>query len=168
MKKIMFITISFLLVLTMTACTKEEKEIGEEIEVTNGKQVHEHCSRKGTIDDNSSAEMEYELYYTDGIINRIESTEVVTSTSEETLDTYEDAFRKIHEYYTDIDNYETKIIRTSTTVTSKMDINYDKIDIAKLIELEGEEDNIFEDGLPKVSKYKEFIKKVGITCDNDS
>ena len=162
MKKIMFITVSLLLIITVTACTKEEKADESKESIMN--QVHEHCTRTGIIDDNSSAEMEYELYYTGDIINRIESTEVVTSTSEETLNTYEEAYKKIHENYTDIDNYETKIIRTKNSVTSKMYIDYDKIDIKELVELEGEEDNIFEDNLPKVSKYKEFIKKVGITC----
>ena len=41
----------------------------------------------------------------------------------------------------------------------------DKVDIDKLIEIEGEEDNIFENKIPKVSKWLDLSKKFGTTCE---
>ena len=163
MKRIGLGIIMGILLITVTACDKEKTEIIPTTNTQKG-QIHEHCVRIGHIDDESSADLSYEVYYTGDIINRIESTEKVTSTSSATLDTYEEAYRKIHSYYENIDHYDTNLIRTSNSVTSTMIIDYDKIDIAKLIELEGEENNIFENNQPKIDKYKEFSKKVGTTC----
>lgn len=163
MKKGIVFLFAIILVFTVTACDKKESD-----RVSESDQIHITCNRTGTIDENSGAKMTYEVYYTGDIINYIESTEVVTSTSSSVLDTYEAAYKKIHDYYTDIDHYETELIRTTTTVTSKMYIDYDKINIKELVELEGEEDNIFEDNLPKMSKYREFAKKIGITCEDAS
>ena len=45
-----------------------------------------------------------------------------------------------------------------------MIINYDKVDINKIISIEGDKDNIFEDGQAKVKKWKKLAKKVGTEC----
>ena len=37
--------------------------------------------------------------------------------------------------------------------------------IDKLIEIEGEEDNVFENKIPKVSKWLDLSKKFGTTCE---
>lgn len=147
-----------LLMVTLTACGKEEKN-----ELEN-KMVHEHCTRTGTIDENSSTDLSYEIYYTGDILNKVESTEKVISTSSETLEEYEEAYRKIHEYYKDLENFETKIDKTSNSVTSIMIIDYDHINIQELIDIEGEEDNIFENNVPKLSKWKKLAEKVGMEC----
>ncbi len=149
----------------VTAC--ESHKVEDQSKTDTG-MIHEHCTRIGIIDDNSSADLQYEVYYTGDIINKIESLESVTSTDSEVLDTYEDAYRTIHSYYVDIDHYDTNLVRTDNKVTSTMIIDYDNIDIAALIELEGEEDNIFENNIPKMSKYKELAKKTGITCEKVS
>ncbi len=170
MKKVFVLLFVFILLVTLTACDKKEKSkstTGDDTVVSKD-MVHEHCTRTGNVDSNSSAEMVYEIYYTGEVLNKIESTERVTSTSKDVLDEYENAYRQIHSYYTDIDHYETDIIRTSSSVASKMSIDYDKIDLEKLIALEGEEDNIFENGKPMISKYKELAKKLGVTCEKVS
>ncbi|MBR3211051.1 MAG: DUF1307 domain-containing protein [Bacilli bacterium] len=152
--------------LFITACEKEnvqKKEVN-----TSNEMIHEHCTRIGTIDSNSTVDMNYELYYTGERINRIESIESVTSTDSEVLDTYENAYRTIHSYYVDIDHYDTDLVRTETNVTSTMIIDYDHINIAQLVALEGEEDNIFENNVPMISKYRELSKKMGITCEKVS
>ena len=170
MKKLFLGLLIIVLLLSVTACDKKEtsKKTTKEDEPTVEKktgQIHEHCTRTGSIDSDSSAEMIYEIYYTGDVLNLINSTERVTSTKSEVLDEYEAAYRKIHSYYADIDHYDTEVIRTNSSVASKMTIDYDKIDLAKLIALEGEADNIFENGKPMISKYKELAKKMGVTCE---
>ena len=160
MKKICIAILLGILVITMTAC--EQKE-GSNIS-TKG-QIHEHCVRAGKTSDDSDVEMSYEVYYTGERINKIYSVERVNSTSQETLDLYEESYRKIHSYYKDIEYYKTEVIRTDETVTSIMDIDYDHINIKELEELEGTDDNIFENDIPKISKYKEFAEKFGVECE---
>ena len=165
MKKILMLLLIIVFLVSATACGKKEEKSSEKSSsgatVREGI-IHEHCTRTGKVDDNSSAEMSYEIYYTGEVLNRIESTERVTSTTQSVLDEYENAYRTIHSYYKDLKYYDTNIIRTDSSVTSKMSIDYDKIDLKKLIELEGEEDNIFEDGKPMISKYKDLAKKLGV------
>lgn len=159
MKKIGISILLVIALLTVTACDKEEKQ---ETNNTN-KQVHEHCVRSGTVT-NGTADLSYEIYYTGDVLNKIESTESVMSESSDVLDTYESAYRTIHEAYKDIKYYDTEVIRTDTSVTSIMIIDYDHVDVSKLIAMEDKENSIFENNIPKVSKYKEFGKKVGLSC----
>ncbi|MBP5678943.1 MAG: DUF1307 domain-containing protein [Bacilli bacterium] len=160
MKKGYIFLLIGIVLLTLTGCeTKEEKETP----VKKGR-VHEHCTRVGIIDNNSSADLSYEIYYTGEVLNRIESTEKVTSTSQETLDTYENAYRGIHEHYKGLKYYETNVVRTNDTVTSTIVIDYDYIDIDQLISIEGESNNVFENKVPKVAKWKELADRVGTKC----
>ena len=59
-------------------------------------------------------------------------------------------------------------IRDNDSVTYNIDIDYEKVDVKKIIELEGEEDNIFDNNKAKLSKYLEFSKKLGITCSEST
>jgi len=162
MKKIGIILVLIIMIFTVTACTKKENT-----KVVNDNTGHLHCTRTGVINDESSAEMSYEIYYTGDTINRIESVEKVTSPSRNTLDTYEKSYRTIHSYYEDVEYYETEVVRTDNTVASYIKIDYDHVDINKLIEIEGTETNIFdENNKPSLTKYKELAKKAGAKCSN--
>ena len=86
------------------------------------------------------------------------------SSNEKVLDTYEEAYTKIKDYYKEIENYDTKIERDNNSVTYTATVDYSKIDISKLIKLEGEEDNIFENKVPKVEKWLSLAKKFGTKC----
>jgi len=150
MKKI-FILIGIL--FSLCGCSSNEKNL-----------IHEHCSRVGTISLDGRAELNYELYYTGDVLIKLESYESVYSDDSIVLDTYQDAYQKIHDNYKDIKYYSTELKRDDKSVKSIMIIEYDKIDIDKLIEIEGVEDNIFDNKIPKASKWKEFAKKVGTSC----
>lgn len=164
MKKVSSIIILLLICLFITGC--EEKEVvesgGEEVNVT--KMQHKHCTRNGVIDNGSEAVLQYDLYYTGEVLNLLKSEEKVISSDPNVLTTYEDAYRKIHANYEGLDYYDTNIERGDTSVTSTMIINYDKIDINKLLEIEGAEDNIIENGKAKVDKWLALGKKLGTTC----
>ena len=130
---------------------------------SNKNLVHEHCIRNGT-GNGFSTDLEYDIYYQDDILVKLESYESVLSEDKDILDTYYDAYHNIHNQYKDLDYYETKLERNDYSVTSTMIIEYNKIDIDKLIQIEGEEDNIFENKIPLASKWKSFAKKVGTSC----
>lgn len=146
------IIILLLIIPFITGCENKEK-------------IHEHCTRSATAGENVDVKLEYELYYKDDVLLKLESVEQITSEEEETLDLYESAYRNIHNNYANLKYYDTNIERKDNTVTSKIVIDYKRIDIDKLIEIEGEEDNIFEDKIPKASKWKELAKKLGAKCE---
>ena len=151
------------LLLLVTGCV--EKEIvetnGEKVNV--GKMQHKHCTRLGNAD-GAEVNLNYDLYYTDDILNILKSEEQVVSESSDILTTYEDAYKQIHSNYQGLDYYDANVVRENNSVTSTITINYDKVDINRLIAIEGEEDNIFEDGKAKVDKWLELAKRLGAKC----
>ena len=147
----------------MSACTNNTVEVNGE-KVDTSKMIHEHCTRAGSAGSGIDVNLSYEIYYTGEILNIIESTERVETTQANTLDLYENAYKSIHKNYEGLDYYDAEVERTNNSVTSHITINYDKIDIGKLISIEGEDDNVFENKIPKVEKWKELAKKVGTKC----
>ena len=126
---------------------------------------HKHCTRSASGTDGVTTELSYELYYTGDKLNILESTEKVIATKDSDLDTYQQAYEKIDSYYEGLEYYDTEVIRGDTSVTRKATINYDKINIKQLLDIEGEEDNIIQDGEAKVDLWLELAKKFGTKCE---
>lgn len=124
MKRIFsFLTIG-LLVIFITACGSEDKEL---ITVCNIKEDH---SSLGYI-----KEDKYEIYSTKGIVSRVVLIETIESEDWDLLVNFKD---ELEEKYEELNNnyggfkYNVGIIYE--TLTSKTNINYNKLDIVKLIE----------------------------------
>ena len=154
--------------IVLCGCEKEKKEKTKVI--SNGKVVdtskmeHKHCTRNGSIT-NGEGSFNYDIYYTGDTLNLLKSEEKVISSDSSVLDTYEKAYKEIAKYYTDFEYYDVNVVRGDTTVSNSIIINYDKIDVDKLIKLEGEEDSIFVNKKASVSKWLEFAKKFGVKCE---
>lgn len=175
MRKISLFIIILLGTLLLTGCestssnTTGNKTVNEV--VSNGKTVNTkkmgqlHCTRAATAGSGIEVSLEYDVFYTGENINIVHSMEKIITADNNTLDTYENAYRGIHDHYKGLDYYDANVIRGDTTVTSDIVINFDKIDIDKLIEIEGEEDNIFENKVPKLEKWLALGKKIGVKCE---
>ncbi len=163
MKKISLIVILLVCVLFVAGCEKKEtiESNGEEVNVT--KMEHKHCTRTGNAQ-GAEVSLNYDLYYTGKTLNILKSEEKVISADESILTTYENAYKKVHSNYDGLEYYDTSVVRGDTAVTSTITINYDKIDIDTLLAIEGEEDNIIEDGKAKVDKWLTLAKKFGTKC----
>lgn len=132
-------------------------------ETVSKEQIHEHCVRDGSIK-GGSTDLSYEVYYTGDRLNRVESKETVISEQSSILDTYEEAYRTIHANYKDVDYYYTEVIREDDRVTSIIQIDYDHVDADTLLDLEGDENNVYENKIPKIAKFKVLGQKVGMIC----
>lgn len=166
MKKIGILVCLVLICFLVSGCEtkKMEKVIINDKVIDTATMEHKHCSREATLD-GGDAKLEYDIYYTGDVLNLLISKEKIISSSEEILNIYEEAYKSIHLNYKELEGYDTSIERGDTTVTSIIKIDYDNIDINKLIEIEGEGDNIFENSIPKVNKWLELAKKFGTTCE---
>ena len=131
---------------------------------TSADEVHQHCTREGKIEGDGKVELNYDIYYKGDNLNLLISEEKVISDDEEQLTTYENAYKEIHKNYEGLKYYDTEVIREDTSVTSKIKINYAKIDIGALLDIEDAKDNIIKNGKAKVKKWKELAKKFGTTC----
>ncbi len=122
------------------------------------------CTREGTASDGVMPSFNYYITYKNDNILVLHSVEMITSDNSESLDQYEEAYKKINTYYKGLNYYDSEIKRTSDSVARDTVINYEKIDIDKLLEIEGEEDNIIKDGKAKLAMWLEFASKFGTTC----
>ena len=164
MKKYAILFLLGITLFTVAGCEdQKETVISNGEKVNTAKMEHKHCERIGNLD-NGEVSLQYEIYYTGEVLNLIQSEEKVISSDEEILDKYEKAYKDIHAHYEGLEYYDTEVIRGDTTVTSTIIINYDKINIPALLSIEGEKDNIVEDGIPKVDKWLELAKKFGTQC----
>lgn len=164
-------------VILVTGCQTKKREVVNGIpqEGSKVKSVDDlsqktgilHCTRKGTVDGGSGT-FNYYVTYQGDEITFINSVESVESDDPAVLKQYEDSYKKIDSYYVDIDHYDAKIDSFNNTVTHTVNIDYKQINIKKLVELEGEEDNIFENNKAKLSKYFTLAKKLGITCSEST
>ena len=152
MKKAYIIIGLLLICIFISGCDSKNEVVinGQTINTTN--MEHKHCTRKATAT-NADVKLNYDIYYTGDVLNVLKSEEKIISTSDDVLNTYEDAYKKIHANYNGLDYYDTEVVRGDTTVTSTIMINYDKIDIDELINIEGEEDNIFRRDRWNVETY---------------
>ncbi len=162
MKRIGIIIVMLLCILLVYGCEKTSNNNSNS--KNSGKMVHEHCTRTGNIE-NAEVSLNYDLYYTGEVLNRLEAEEKVVTTSSAILDTYEESYRTISTRYDNLQYYDMKVVRESDSVTIKTTILYDKVNIQQLLSIEGEKDNIIENGVAKVEKWKELAKKFGTSCE---
>lgn len=155
MKKVYLFILFFLLVF-VCGCDNS----------SNSNMLHKKCTRSATATKGTEVSLNYDIYYTGDVINKLISMEKVTTSNSSQLDIYEDAYKNIHVNYDGLDYYDTKVVRDENSVTSSIIINYDKVDIKKLLEIEGEEDNIIENGKAKLDKWLDLAKKFGTKCED--
>ena len=158
MKKVVISSFTLLMVtLLFTGC------VTGNVASADGKKI---CSRKGEVT-NGTSEMNYEIYYEDDYVTILHSIEKVTSDDSNILDTYEEAYKNIFKQYEGLKYYDNTITRNENSITSDTTINYAKIDIEKLLEIEGAEDNVVKDGKVKISDWLSFAEKYGVTCEEE-
>ena len=124
-----------------------------------------NCTREAQAKDGIDAKFNYEITYQGEYIKKLHSIEKVISENSSSLDEYENAYKNIKNRYSGLKYYDTNIIRTDNSVTNDVTINYEKIDTDKLLEIEGSEDNVIENGKVKLSTWISFAKRLGVTCD---
>lgn len=166
-KRSRLLILTIICLLFVSGCSNENEVVSNGKKVNTSKMQVMHCTRKASASSGIEVELNYELYYRGEDLNILHSTEKVISASDESLNLYEDAYKKIHKNYDGLEYYDAKVERGDTTVISDITINYEKIDINKLLKIEGEEDNIIENGKAKVDKWLTLAKKFGTKCEDE-
>ena len=166
MKKIIIMLVMFISIFMLTGCDGDNETI-----VSNGKKVntskmgHKHCTREANGGEGMIVNLNYDLYYKGEELTLLKSVEQVVATKDSDLDLYENAYNSIKKNYEGLEYYDQDVVRGDTAVTNTIIINYEKIDIQALLDIEGEEDNIIEDGVAKVDKWITLAKKFGTKCE---
>ena len=172
LKRVLF---SLLLVfcLLLTGCGEEEV-VDEKEPVVNRESVLDvidssgsgklFCTREAFASEGIDVELTYELTYKNGYVMLLHANEKVMSDDKDSLDEYEKAYRNIAKNYEGLKYYDITITRSDNTVVNDTVINYEKIDTDKLLDIEGEEDNVIVDGKVKLTTWVSFAEKFGASC----
>ena len=160
------IFILLILTILVTGCEdkKDNNIISNGEKVSTSEMKHLHCTRKATASSDMKVSLNYDIYYKGENISILHAEDKVTSNNKENLDSYENSYNTIKSNYEGLNYYDQTVTRDENSVTNDITINYDKIDTDKLLEIEGEEDNIIVDKKAKLNKWLTLAKKVGTTC----
>lgn len=172
-KILLFSLILFISCFFITGCGDKD-ELTDRDRVVNNKSILDEidingsgklsCTRVGFAT-GVDVDLRYELEYKDGNVLLLHSMEKVISDDNDKLDEYETAYRNIAKNYKGLKYYDINIIRDKDSVLNDTVINYEKIDTKKLLDIEGEEDNIIVDGVVALKDWVGFAEKFGTVCE---
>ena len=150
MKKILVIMFLIGLCFSVTGCRNNYKV--------------KTCTRNVEAGENMKTDFTYKIYYKDKYVMLFESTEEIEA-ADDVLNKYKTAYEKVYEEYKGINYYDHKLTLEDGKLISKINIDYRKVDLDKIIELEGNKYNIYKDGKVVLKKLLSFYKKAGIQCE---
>ena len=137
--------------ILFTGCGAEEEKVMK-------------CSR--TINQSSiKMNLSYNVTYKGDYVTKVESTEEVTTNDEETLEMYKTQIESATSSFKDIEYYDHEVAIKGDTLTSKITIDYEKIDTDELIEIDSSMKQLIKDGKVSVEDIESLYNQLGITCE---
>ncbi len=114
--------------------------------------------------DNLKMDLKYTVVYQGNYVKQVTSVETITTDDEEVLNTYKTSVEKVYAPYQDLEYYDTNVSVEGNTMTSTVNINYEKLDVDKLIEIDSANGQLFSDGKITISTMENLYNQVGATC----
>ena len=150
MKKIIILGVALLILVTGCGTEQEQKMI---------------CTRTSNIN-GVKIDLRYEVTYQGNNVNKVESTEKVESDSKETLNTYKEAVENLYSNFDNIENYKYNVIIEGYTLTSTVNIDYTKIDINELLEIDSSVQQLLNDNKKvDLDKITQVYESAGAVCE---
>lgn len=142
--------ILFASLLLVVGCTSKE----------SGTLTCTRTAKQGNIE----VSLNYKIAYTGEYVNTIETTEIVKSEDQNTLNLYKTQLENIYDPYKSIDYYENEVTIEGDTLTSKTKIDYEHINVDDLIEIDSANEQILKDGKARVSDFRSMYESIGASC----
>lgn len=118
-----------------------------------------------TINQNNvKVESTYVVTYKKEDVTYLESTEKISTSDSSVLDTYEKTIDNIYQPYKNIEHYNYNITKENNTLISKVNADYENIDIDKLIEIDSSIKSLMKNNKINVKKMKSAYEQLGATC----
>lgn len=150
MKKVIVLGITLLILVTGCGSSKEEKMV---------------CTRTSTMN-GIDMNLHYEVYYQGNNVNKVKTIEKITSDSEEDLKTLEKQTKAVYSNFDNIEHYKYKVVIKENTLIGTTDINYEKIDINQLLEVDSSIKNLLNDNNKiDLDKITQVYEQTGATCE---
>ena len=150
-RKYLFLAVIISVMFLVTGCS------------SNSKEKTMTCSR--TMDQNEmKTSLSYKISYKGDYVTRVKSEESIETSDTSTLNTYKEQIEKIYSPYKDIKFYQYNVTINGNKLVSTVDINYEKIDTKKLIEIDSANSQLIKNGKVKLSDVRSLYEQLGATC----
>ena len=123
------------------------------------------CTRKVTVTDDVKMDLLYKATYKNDVVSRIETVEKIISSDDSVLESYKNQLDSVYSPYAKVEYYDTSVEIDGDTLISNTKIDYSKIDIDELIEIDSANSSLIDkDGKVKIDTVRNIYEKVGATC----
>lgn len=137
---------------------------GKDITVKEEKMV---CTRTGNMN-NLEMDFNYEVYYEGNNVNKVQTTEKITSEDTSVLEQSKQQIENLYSNFDNIENYNYNVVIEGNTLTSTTDINYEKIDIDELLEIDSSISQLLnDDNKIDLEKITQVYEQTGATCEKE-
>lgn len=124
------------------------------------------CTR--TMDQNGiKTSLKYNVKYKDEYVSRIKMIETIETTNTDILNSYKEQIESLYAPYKEVEYYEYNVNINDNKLTSTTDINYEKVDTDKLLEIDTSNGQIIKDGKILIDDVRDLYESLGATCKND-
>jgi len=123
------------------------------------------CTRTATVSSGVNMDLKYQVTYKGDFVQLVETEEKITSENQTYLETYKTTVENLYAPYKDIEHYNYDVKINGNTLTSTTKIDYEKIDTAKLIEIDSANETLIKDGKIKLADIKSVYEGIGATCE---
>ena len=155
MKKKVVIS-SIVMIITIFCCTACNPETGTMT-----------CTMSSYPTDGITLRSTYTAEYKNNIVRTLETTEQVTAEDKDNLEVYEERIQELYQGYQGIDYYQNKTEIKGNTLTSTTNINYEKVDTDKLIEVDSDNGGIIKNGKVNIDDLREMYEQNGCNCKKE-
>lgn len=152
-KKILLFSGIFIFLVLITGCSKESGNLMT-------------CTRSMN-QNNIKTNLKYSVSYDGDYVTRVKSVETIETDSEDILNSYKSQIESLYSPYKDVDYYKYDVEVNDNKLTSTVDINYEKVNTDKLLEIDSANGQLIKDGKIKVSDIKSVYESLGAICEND-
>lgn len=122
------------------------------------------CTKEQVIDTRTKLQSRYQVLSKGGYVTKLNTVEIIISSSEEVLKTYQDNLENVYRDYRGIKYYSNKIRIKDNKLISTTKVDYDKIDTEQLIKIDRNNASAIEDGKVKTSALKEAYEQLDAVC----
>ena len=123
------------------------------------------CTRTANLN-GVEMDLRYEVTYEGENVNRVQTTEKVTTDSEDTLQQYKQQVENIYSNFDNIEHYNYNVEINGNTLTSTTDIDYTKIDIDELLAIDSSIQQLLNDNDKiDLDSITQVYESAGATCD---
>lgn len=123
------------------------------------------CTRTATVSSGVNMDLKYQVTYKGDFVQLVETEEKITSDNQTYLETYKTTVENLYEPYKDVEHYNYDVKINGNTLTSTTKIDYEKIDTAKLIEIDSANESLIKNGKIKLTDIKSVYEGIGATCE---